>query len=90
MYRLLLSISDCILASTMDEALNRLSQPPFVDAVETVWVVGGVGIYGEAIKHPRCHRIYLTQVGKSEFRMVAFCLPSPLFTGTPPLYSLLL
>jgi len=56
---------DCILASTMDEALNRLSQPPFVDAVETVWVVGGVGIYGEAIKHPRCHRIYLTQIDAS-------------------------
>jgi len=52
----------CVLASSIDEALSRLSQPPYLDLVETVWVVGGVGIYREAISHPRCFRIYLTQI----------------------------
>merc|ERR1719334_209495 len=52
----------CLLASTIDEALDRFSQPPFQDLVETVWVVGGVGIYREAMSHPRCFRIYLTQI----------------------------
>lgn len=62
---------DCLLATSIDEALDRLSQPPFKDIVETVWVCGGVGIYREAISHPRCFRIYLTQV-KAKFECDTF------------------
>ena len=81
----LFGLLGCVLASSIDEALSRLSQPPYLDLVETVWVVGGVGIYREAISHPRCFRIYLTQVrflrlnGTLIHIIIAPCLTPPTF-----------
>ncbi|XP_061386277.1 dihydrofolate reductase, partial [Musca vetustissima] len=30
--------------------------------IETVWIVGGSGVYAEAMASERCHRLYLTKI----------------------------
>jgi len=49
-------------ATSLQEAIALLHQTPYVDTVETIWVVGGENIYREAMAHPMCNRIYLTQI----------------------------
>lgn len=30
--------------------------------VENIWIVGGSGVYEEAMASPRCHRLYITKI----------------------------
>jgi len=53
---------DVVRASSLDDALALLHQPPYVENLETIWICGGENIYREAIAHPSCHRVYLTQI----------------------------
>jgi len=53
---------DCLLAPSLDEALSLLLSPPHVDALETIWILGGENIYRESLAHPLCHRVYLTKI----------------------------
>lgn len=32
------------------------------DKIENIWIVGGAGVYEEAMKSSRCNRVYLTDV----------------------------
>ncbi|XP_051886735.1 zgc:153031 isoform X3 [Pristis pectinata] len=36
--------------------------PPLSDHIETIWVLGGTHVYQEALKHPNCDQIYLTNI----------------------------
>ncbi|KAL5019743.1 hypothetical protein ScPMuIL_002635 [Solemya velum] len=46
----------------LDEALKYVSTPPISSSVETVWIMGGQTVYEDAIKHPSCKRLYVTEV----------------------------
>uniref|UniRef100_A0A3B1JK38 dihydrofolate reductase n=1 Tax=Astyanax mexicanus TaxID=7994 RepID=A0A3B1JK38_ASTMX len=45
-----------------DEAIRLASQPPLSDLIETIWVIGGTEVYREAMEHPWCDLIYLTDI----------------------------
>jgi len=49
-------------ASSLEEAVTLLREPPLLDSIETVWICGGENVYREAMDRPECHRIYLTQI----------------------------
>ncbi|XP_075995129.1 dihydrofolate reductase [Genypterus blacodes] len=38
------------------------TQPPLADLIETIWIVGGSQVYQEALTHPWCDLVYLTDV----------------------------
>ncbi|KAL9985500.1 hypothetical protein ACROYT_G007914 [Oculina patagonica] len=57
--------------SSVWSAVHMLSNPPFADTVEDIFVVGGAEVYREAIESPYCHRIYLTEINK-EFESDTF------------------
>lgn len=46
----------------MKEAIEKLEEPSLQAIIENVWIVGGYGVYKEAMESPLCHRIYLTKV----------------------------
>ncbi|KAJ0069372.1 hypothetical protein NL108_004206, partial [Boleophthalmus pectinirostris] len=50
------------LCKDFDSAVLLASQPPLSDVIETIWVIGGVQPYKDALKHPWCDLIYLTDV----------------------------
>ncbi|XP_059834578.1 zgc:153031 isoform X1 [Hypanus sabinus] len=43
-------------------AIQLASLPPLSDTIETIWVLGGTHVYQEALKHPNCEQIYLTNI----------------------------
>ncbi|XP_028814476.1 dihydrofolate reductase isoform X2 [Denticeps clupeoides] len=43
-------------------AVDLVSESPLKDVVETVWVLGGTSVYRDALQHPWCDLIYLTDV----------------------------
>ncbi|XP_072551345.1 dihydrofolate reductase [Salminus brasiliensis] len=45
-----------------DEMIRLASQPPLTDLIETIWVIGGTEVYREAMQHPWCDLIYLTDI----------------------------
>uniref|UniRef100_UPI0037E9A584 dihydrofolate reductase n=1 Tax=Semicossyphus pulcher TaxID=241346 RepID=UPI0037E9A584 len=45
-----------------ESALLLAAQPPLADLIETIWVVGGTQVYKEALKHPWCDLVYLTDI----------------------------
>ncbi|CAK4086757.1 unnamed protein product [Aphanomyces euteiches] len=51
------STSQVLVASSLDEALAKLPE-----SVEQVFAIGGASIYDEALRHPTCHRAYVTMV----------------------------
>lgn len=53
---------EVIVARSLDEALRRIQEPTLADQIENVWIVGGYGVYKEAMSRPDCHRIYFTKV----------------------------
>ena len=63
-------------AENLDSALMILSSTKYRDLIETVFVIGGAQVYQEAIKHPRCRKIYVTQI-QSEFECETFFPPIP-------------
>ena len=54
--------------SSLDEALQILEKMPEIDQV---FVIGGANVYEQAIQHPSCQKIYLTQV-EATFECDAF------------------
>lgn len=53
---------------SLDEALQILEKMPEIDQV---FVIGGANVYEQAIQHPSCQKIYLTQV-EATFECDAF------------------
>lgn len=48
-----------LVAHSIDEALKKLATHK---NLESLFVIGGAQIFAEAINHPACHKIYLTQI----------------------------
>lgn len=65
-----------LMADNLDMALMMLGSTKYRELVETVFVIGGAQIFQEAIKHPRCRKIYLTQI-ESQFECDTFFPPIP-------------
>ncbi|XP_046857040.1 dihydrofolate reductase-like isoform X1 [Xenia sp. Carnegie-2017] len=74
-YRPMAGRLNVILSKTMSEApdnvllypdlataLDALSQAPYVESIESLFIVGGHGVYKEAMVSDNLHRIYLTEV----------------------------
>ncbi|EDW14131.1 dihydrofolate reductase [Drosophila mojavensis] len=51
-----------LLCGSLDEAMQTLEKKPLCDQVENIWIVGGSGVYAEAMESPRCHRLYITKI----------------------------
>lgn len=49
----------------------KLLQADYSSSIENVWIVGGTGVYQEAMDSPFCHRIYFTDI-KAHFECDAF------------------
>ncbi|KAG7333330.1 hypothetical protein KOW79_003465 [Hemibagrus wyckioides] len=43
-------------------AVHLASCPPLSDLIETIWILGGTKVYKEALEHPWCDLIYLTDI----------------------------
>ena len=53
-----------LVASSIDDALEKLGE---MDEVEEVFIIGGANVYAQAVSHPLCKKIYLTEIdGKFE------------------------
>ncbi|XP_036440972.1 dihydrofolate reductase [Colossoma macropomum] len=50
------------LCEDFDGMIRLASLPPLNDLVETIWVLGGTEVYREAMEHPWCDLIYLTNI----------------------------
>lgn len=51
-----------LLCRSLDEAMQTLESKPWCKQLENIWIVGGSGVYAEAMESPRCHRLYLTKI----------------------------
>lgn len=49
-------------AENFDEALSACHVYHLKDVVEKIFVIGGAEIFKEAVRHPHCRKIYLTQI----------------------------
>ncbi|KAI5623900.1 hypothetical protein C0J50_16581, partial [Silurus asotus] len=43
-------------------AVKLASRLPLSDHIETIWILGGTRVYKEALEHPWCDLIYLTDI----------------------------
>lgn len=50
------------LCQDFDSAIRLAAEPPLADLIETIWIAGGTRVYEDALKHPWCDLIYLTDV----------------------------
>ena len=57
--------SSVLKAESLDKSLERLSQKPFRDSIDRIFVIGGEQIFREAIVHSACHKLYLTHILRS-------------------------
>jgi len=57
-----------ILCPSLEAALKVLEDK---SDIENIWIVGGSGVYKEAMASPRCHRLYITKIQK-EFECDTF------------------
>lgn len=57
---------DVILCKDLKGAVERIQQPDLRDIIENIWIVGGSGVYKEAMESPNCHRVYFTEI-KAKF-----------------------
>jgi dihydrofolate reductase len=62
------SIEGAIPAISLDDALAKVIEIPNIDKV---FVIGGASVYAQAINHPECATIYLTEVS-GDFNCDAF------------------
>ncbi len=51
-------------AANLEEAFQKLEEGNLKGKFESVFVIGGGQIYGEAIEQPQCRRLYVTHVEK--------------------------
>lgn len=54
--------ADVMLCRNLEAAMQKMESKEYRDLIENVWIVGGSGVYAEAMDSPRCHRLYLTKV----------------------------
>ncbi|XP_077292331.1 dihydrofolate reductase [Arctopsyche grandis] len=54
--------SDVMVFGSLDEAVKAVATN---ENIEKIWIIGGSHIYKEAINHPCCDQIYLTEIRKS-------------------------
>ncbi|CAM6093066.1 unnamed protein product [Calypogeia fissa] len=64
--------SDVMVCRSLHEALEVLTSPTNAAAIETVYVIGGGQVFGEAMTSPFCDAIHWTEI-ESEFDCDAFC-----------------
>uniref|UniRef100_A0A8R1EIR0 dihydrofolate reductase n=1 Tax=Caenorhabditis japonica TaxID=281687 RepID=A0A8R1EIR0_CAEJA len=57
--------NDLIITNSFESALKMLSEPPFVDSIETIWNIGGAEIYQLAINEKLVDEIHITKIYKS-------------------------
>ncbi|XP_042268074.1 zgc:153031 [Thunnus thynnus] len=50
------------LCQDFESAIRLAAQHPLADLVETIWIIGGTRVYQDALKHPWCDLVYLTDV----------------------------
>ncbi|KAF7647004.1 hypothetical protein LDENG_00179230 [Lucifuga dentata] len=50
------------LRGNFESAINLAAHPPLADQIETIWVVGGTRVYEDALKHPWCDLVCLTDI----------------------------
>ncbi|XP_026221800.1 dihydrofolate reductase [Anabas testudineus] len=50
------------LCQDFESAVRLAAEPPLADLIETIWIVGGTQVYQEALKHPWCDLVYLTDI----------------------------
>ncbi|XP_067906319.1 zgc:153031 isoform X2 [Heterodontus francisci] len=50
------------LCRDLTSAIELGSLPPLSEEIETIWVLGGTKPFEEAMNHPNCDRIYLTNI----------------------------
>ncbi|KAM7361488.1 dihydrofolate reductase [Cochliomyia hominivorax] len=61
-----------LLYPNLEAAMKMLEENEQIrKEIETVWIVGGSGVYAEAMASPRCHRLYLTKI-QAEFECDTF------------------
>jgi len=54
---------DVLLFPNLEAAMQELeTNEKLREQIENVWIVGGSGVYKEAMESKRCHRLYLTEV----------------------------
>ena len=63
-------------SENLDSALMILGSTKYLGLVENTFVIGGAKVFEEAIKHPRCRKIYITQI-ESQFECDVFFPPIP-------------
>ena len=51
-----------VVCAGFEEALAVLSAPPYAESVDRVFVIGGSQVYAEALRHPSCGAVHLTEV----------------------------
>jgi dihydrofolate reductase/thymidylate synthase len=51
-----------LVARSLEAALAALASPPHAAHVETVFVIGGAGVYASALASPLCEVVHLTEV----------------------------
>lgn len=55
--------SDVMLCNSLESAMKKIeSNPKLNEEIENVWIVGGSGVYKEAMSSERSHRLYLTKI----------------------------
>lgn len=54
--------TNVLLFPNLESAMKRLEQRDLRERIEKVWIVGGSGVYREAMSSPRCHRLYITNI----------------------------
>ncbi|XP_056138389.1 zgc:153031 [Lampris incognitus] len=50
------------LCQDFESSILLATLPPLGDLIETIWVVGGVQVYEDGLKHPWCDLVYLTNI----------------------------
>ncbi|XP_027858206.1 dihydrofolate reductase [Xiphophorus couchianus] len=50
------------LCQDFESAVRLAALPPLSDIIETIWILGGTQVYEDALKHPWCDLLYLTDV----------------------------
>lgn len=60
-------------AASLDEALLCATRD---ESVSDVFIIGGAAVYSEALRHPHCNRLYVTEIA-AQFECDAFLVAFP-------------
>ena len=51
-----------LICNSLNEAMENLNKSPLKETIDKIFVIGGSQIYNEAIQHPSCSAVHLTEV----------------------------